>query len=186
MCELVDNVMLRVRVLCCSQCHSARVSAWQACSEEPVVARVVSVRGRPQSKWPPFPLSTLEMQKRGTQYLRMPGAQGRGELQWCALVWTCRSKGCICCTSACLVVCNGGGSCSVGCALVRVGRHVISGATCVCKSLNHMALLTRTDANMSRPWNKILSRTRRRRRVLQTLGMSLSRTRTAVHVCASP
>jgi len=35
---------------------------------------VLSVRGRQQVRHPPVPLSTLEMQKKGTQYLRMPGA----------------------------------------------------------------------------------------------------------------
>lgn len=46
----------------------------QACTEAPIVARVLSVRGRQQVRHPPVPLSTLEMQKKGTQYLRMPGA----------------------------------------------------------------------------------------------------------------
>jgi DNA topoisomerase III len=38
--------------------------------QQPSQAKVVSVRGNRKTRWAPCPLSTLEMQKRGTQYLR--------------------------------------------------------------------------------------------------------------------
>lgn len=44
----------------------------QMCVEAPM-ARVVSVRGAPRTRAAPVPLSTLEMQKRATGYLRLPG-----------------------------------------------------------------------------------------------------------------
>lgn len=31
------------------------------------------MEGRERKRWPPFPLSTLEMQKKATMYLRLPG-----------------------------------------------------------------------------------------------------------------
>lgn len=57
----------------------------QACLETPQ-ARVVSVRGQERKRWAPVPLSTLEMQKKGTQYLRLPGG------------WVCGSEGRLRCT----------------------------------------------------------------------------------------
>ena len=44
----------------------------QGCQEAPL-AKVLSVEGHRKTKWAPAPLSTLELQKRGTQYLRLPG-----------------------------------------------------------------------------------------------------------------
>ena len=44
----------------------------QRCLADPQV-RVVEVEGRQVHKWPPHPLSTLELQKRGTSALRLPG-----------------------------------------------------------------------------------------------------------------
>ncbi|KAI3430642.1 hypothetical protein D9Q98_005235 [Chlorella vulgaris] len=44
----------------------------EMCAASPL-ATVVSVEGARKSKWAPVPLSTLEMQKRGSQYLRIPG-----------------------------------------------------------------------------------------------------------------
>ncbi len=52
----------------------------QACVDAPL-ARVVSARGQERKRWAPVPLSTLEMQKRCTQYLRMPG-----EWAYCSLL----------------------------------------------------------------------------------------------------
>ncbi|CAG9463966.1 unnamed protein product [Pedinophyceae sp. YPF-701] len=46
----------------------------EACVAEGT-ARVISVDGRERQHWPPFPLSTLELQKRATSALRMPGAE---------------------------------------------------------------------------------------------------------------
>ena len=39
------------------------------------IAKVISVEGSRKMKPPPFPLSTLEMQKKATQYLRLAGDQ---------------------------------------------------------------------------------------------------------------
>lgn len=44
----------------------------EMCTESPT-ATVTGVEGNRKSRWAPAPLSTLEMQKRGSQYLRMPG-----------------------------------------------------------------------------------------------------------------
>ncbi|KAI7839931.1 hypothetical protein COHA_006325 [Chlorella ohadii] len=44
----------------------------ELCTAAPL-ATVTSVEGARKSRWAPVPLSTLEMQKRGSQYLRMPG-----------------------------------------------------------------------------------------------------------------
>ncbi|PSC67305.1 DNA topoisomerase 3-alpha [Micractinium conductrix] len=44
----------------------------ELCAEAPT-ATVTAVEGASKSRWAPTPLSTLEMQKRGSQYLRMPG-----------------------------------------------------------------------------------------------------------------
>ncbi len=48
-------------------------ASMQACVEPPIEARVVSVRGQQRLRHAPVPLSTLELQKRATQYLRLPG-----------------------------------------------------------------------------------------------------------------
>ncbi|GAX84927.1 hypothetical protein CEUSTIGMA_g12348.t1 [Chlamydomonas eustigma] len=45
---------------------------FEGCQQAPL-ASVLSVDGNRRTKWAPSPLSTLEMQKRGTQYLRLPG-----------------------------------------------------------------------------------------------------------------
>lgn len=49
---------------------------YEVCAEEPV-ATVLSNEGRERLRYAPPPLSTLEMQKKGTQYLRMPGERWR-------------------------------------------------------------------------------------------------------------
>jgi DNA topoisomerase IA len=46
---------------------------YEACAEAPT-ATVLEVRGARRLRHAPAPLSTLEFQKRGTQYLRLPGA----------------------------------------------------------------------------------------------------------------
>ncbi|KAK9833803.1 hypothetical protein WJX74_006318 [Apatococcus lobatus] len=45
---------------------------YEICVEHPM-ATVLKVEGRERKRWPPFPLSTLEMQKKATMYLRVPG-----------------------------------------------------------------------------------------------------------------
>lgn len=47
----------------------------QACAESPQ-AVVTGVRGQQRSRQAPAPLNTLEMQKRATQHLRLPGTGG--------------------------------------------------------------------------------------------------------------
>jgi hypothetical protein len=45
---------------------------FEACQDAPT-ATVMEVRGQQRLRYAPSPLSTLEFQKRGTQYLRLPG-----------------------------------------------------------------------------------------------------------------
>ncbi|GMH33038.1 hypothetical protein BSKO_00872 [Bryopsis sp. KO-2023] len=52
--------------------HVIAALLYENCVENPT-AVVTKVDGREKRRWAPLPLSTLEMQKKGTQYLRIPG-----------------------------------------------------------------------------------------------------------------
>lgn len=52
--------------------HPAAVVLYERACQQPV-ARVVSVVGKQRPRYPPHPLSTLDMQKRATSYMRMAG-----------------------------------------------------------------------------------------------------------------
>ena len=52
--------------------HPAAVVLFERACQHPV-ARVVSVVGKQRPRYPPHPLSTLDMQKRATSYMRMAG-----------------------------------------------------------------------------------------------------------------
>ncbi|DBB17906.1 hypothetical protein WJX82_005956 [Trebouxia sp. C0006] len=52
--------------------HTAATVLYEMCVEEPL-ASVTKVQGKEKKRWPPLPLSTLEMQKKATQALHMPG-----------------------------------------------------------------------------------------------------------------
>ncbi|KAK9812774.1 hypothetical protein WJX72_003468 [[Myrmecia] bisecta] len=52
--------------------HPAATTLYEVCIEEPL-ATVAKVEGKQRLRYPPYPLSTLEMQKKATQYLRLPG-----------------------------------------------------------------------------------------------------------------
>lgn len=62
--------------------RDAAAAIYEACREAPE-ATVVDVRGARRLKHAPSPLTTLEMQKRGTQFLRLPGErEPRGVWGW--------------------------------------------------------------------------------------------------------
>lgn len=54
--------------------RDSAVLLYELCLDDPV-ATVLSNEGRDRHRMAPAPLSTLEMQKRATQYLRLPGAR---------------------------------------------------------------------------------------------------------------
>ena len=57
--------------------RTAAVRLWSCCRQalapEPHAVTSVQVQGSQRNRWPPFPLSTLEMQKKATSSLRIPG-----------------------------------------------------------------------------------------------------------------
>jgi DNA topoisomerase-3 len=53
--------------------RDAAALLYEACLETGPVATIASVRGARRSRPPPFPLETLELQKRATSALRLPG-----------------------------------------------------------------------------------------------------------------
>lgn len=54
--------------------HAAATALLERCVRQPQ-ATVVAVLGEQKLRHPPLPLNTLELQKKATQYLRLPGDQ---------------------------------------------------------------------------------------------------------------